>query len=269
MPRLTWLREFGKYLTYRMKRTVLISIVVLSILPGTLLLYLPSTIRWIYAFAFLFLSMIPIFTTVQLITGSVIQLIQIGLYNRKHKPQEINYPEVKQIRKKMGVNHNIQIFVTDNPAVKSPCVNLFSGKITIPSTWIKKHHRSEILAAIGHEFGHIKGYRRFLRGIFLTTFAPVVFILALGLFTLAFGLVFIPIICQIAAFAFMMLVLSYVLWQNEYWADMASAKTVGPEPLIALFESLQKEVKKDDGSETHPPLHERIKRLKSLLDMDN
>jgi Zn-dependent protease with chaperone function len=47
------------------------------------------------------------------------------------------------------------------------------------------------------------------------------------------------------------------------------ADATNPEALIAVFEGLQgmlqKMGKKDQGSETHPPLHARIKRLSMLL----
>jgi Zn-dependent protease with chaperone function len=63
--------------------------------------------------------------------------------------------------------------------------------------------------------------------------------------------------------------LSFVLWRNEYAADMYGALATSPEALIAVFEGLQgmrkKVNKKDQGSETHPPLHSRIDRLKPLL----
>jgi Zn-dependent protease with chaperone function len=64
--------------------------------------------------------------------------------------------------------------------------------------------------------------------------------------------------------------LSFVLWRNEYRADLEGANATSPEALIAVFEGLQgnqrKANKKDCGSETHPPLHSRIERLERLLD---
>jgi Zn-dependent protease with chaperone function len=52
--------------------------------------------------------------------------------------------------------------------------------------------------------------------------------------------------------------------------DRVGALATSPEALIAVFEGLQgnqtKANKKDYGTETHPPLHSRIERLKRLLD---
>jgi len=262
---LTWLKEFGRFLTFRIKRVILISIIVLAIIPGTMLIHLPSGIRWWYAVSFTLLATVPIHSTVQLITGSVLQLISMSLYNRKHKPREIYYPEVKRIAKKMGMNFDKPIYVTDNPKLNGPCVNLYSKKITIPSSWLIKFHRSELLAALGHEIGHIKGHWSYIREILLASMAPVAFIFCLALTAQFLGLTYVPIIIQIAAYAFMLLLLSYIFWRNEYRADKESAKTVGAEPLIAVFEMLQNQVKKDEGSDTHPPIHDRIERLKSFL----
>jgi Zn-dependent protease with chaperone function len=41
-----------------------------------------------------------------------------------------------------------------------------------------------------------------------------------------------------------------------------------PEALILVFESFSARFKKDEGSDTHPSLQERIDRLMPLLDKD-
>jgi len=265
MDDLTWLTEFGRFLTFRMKRKVTISLIILATIPSMILFHFPLEVRYTYAIGLTLLATVPIFSTVQLITGSAIQLIRIALYNRKHKPKEVYYPEVKRIAKKMGLNYDKPIYVTDNPAVNCPCVNLYSKKITIPLSWLTEYHRSEILAAIGHELGHIKNQGKYSKEVIFASFAPVGFIFGLAFITQILGLSYIPIFIQIGSYALMILTLSYVFWRNEYRADEESAKTVGAAPLIAVFEMLRNQVKKDEGSDTHPPLYDRIRRLESFL----
>jgi len=265
MRDLTWLKEFGRFLTFRIKRRVMISVVVLATIPSTILFHFPLELRYFYAISFTLLATVPIFSTIQLVTGSTIELIKIVLYNRKHKPQEIHYPEVKRIAKEMGLDYDRPIYATDNPNVNCPYVNLFSKKITIPLSWLTKYHRSEILATIGHELGHIKNHGKYSKEMILASFAPVGFIFSLAFIIQILGLFYIPIFIQIGSYTFMMLILSYVFWRNEYRADKESAKTVGAAPLIAVLEMLQNQVKKDEGSDTHPPLHDRIRRLESFL----
>ena len=265
MDDLTWLKEFGRFLTFRMKRRVMTGVIFLAAIPSTILFHFPLEFRYFFAIVFTLLGTVPIYSTVQLITGSAMHLIRFALYSRKHKPEEIDYPEVKRIAKKMGLDYDKPIYVTDNPIVNCPCVNLLSKKIAIPRSWLTKHHRSELLAAIGHELGHIKNWRKYLKEIILASFAPVGFIFGLAIITGILGLAYIPIFVQIGGYAFMLLMLSYVFWRNEYRADKESGETVGAAPLIAVLEMLQNQVKKDEGSETHPPFHERIRRLRSLL----
>jgi Zn-dependent protease with chaperone function len=62
------------------------------------------------------------------------------------------------------------------------------------------------------------------------------------------------------------LLVSFVSWRGEYRADMDGARATGPEGLISVFEHLKSKIGRDDGSETHPPLSKRIKRLEPLLD---
>jgi Zn-dependent protease with chaperone function len=52
-------------------------------------------------------------------------------------------------------------------------------------------------------------------------------------------------------------------------ADTEGAKAVSPEALISVFQSFQARFKKDEGSDTHPSLQERIDRLMPLLEEDN
>jgi Zn-dependent protease with chaperone function len=259
------LREFGRFLSFRNKRRLTIGVIALAIIPSTLLFYLPVEIRYLYAIGLTLLATVPIYSTVQMVTGSVIQLIRIALYNRKHKPKEVHFPEVKSIAKKMGLAYDKSIYVTENPHVKSAYVNLFSKKITIPSSSFTECHRSEILAIVGHELGHIKNNGKYRKEILLASFAPFVLIVGLVFVTQFFALAYIPVFIQIGSYSLMMLILSYVFWRNEYRADEESAKTVGAAPLIAVFELFQSKVKKDEGSDTHPPLHDRIKRLESFL----
>ena len=61
------------------------------------------------------------------------------------------------------------------------------------------------------------------------------------------------------------LLIPMVSWRNEYRADFESAKALGPEGLISVFEQLEAESGSDEGSETHPPLRARINRLMKLL----
>jgi Zn-dependent protease with chaperone function len=261
MEQITRLEEFLRYvyLNFKLRRTVLISVLGLSILPGTLIYFLPSLVRLAYAYVFTFFTAAMLFSTVQFITGSVVTQISISLYSRKHKPEERFYPEVKQMATKMGIKYEKPIYVTNNPEVKSPFTNIFSGTITLPSFFEKKFHQTEVCATIGHELAHIKDKRTYAKEMLIASSVAVAFTFILGLFT-------IPLICGIAEFAFIMLALSQIMWRNEYRADKEGANATTPEALISVFEQLKSESKRDEGSETHPPLQARINRLMHLLD---
>jgi len=199
---------------------------------------------------------------VRFITGSAGQIISSVLYNRKHKPEERNFPKVKQIAKKIGMEYDKPIYITNNPSIKSPFTNVFSGKITFPTSWMKKFHRTETEGIIGHELVHIKHATRFVGELWVATFAAMVFAMLLAAFAT------IPMIYIFAELAFMMLILSYIMRRNEFRADWEGAKATTPEVLISVFQFLKAECQRDDSSITHPPLQARIKRLMRLLDSD-
>jgi len=219
---------------------VLVSILGMSIVPGTLLYFLPLTARLVFAYIFSFLSALMLFPVAQFITGSVVTQISICLYNRKHKPEERFRSEAKQIAKKMGMDYDKPVYVTDNPRVKSPFVNPLTRKIMLPSSWEKKFHRTEIIASLGHEFGHIKGLRAYAKEVFAAMIATMAFTFVLGLFT-------IPVILVMAEFAFLMLISSYIMRRNEDRADFLGANATAPEWLYICVSAAEKRIQERRG----------------------
>jgi Zn-dependent protease with chaperone function len=255
-------------LSFRTKRFAAISLVILGVL-STGLFFVPLTLRYVYLVVFFVLAMVPILSTVNMVTGSIITQVQVTLYNRKHKPRVEIWPEVIELAKRMGIQHSGEIFITSNPSIHNAFVNLYTKKITVSESWLAQFHKTETVATIGHELGHIKGQRRFTGEMLLVMFGSMLFAFGFSFAAIELQLFVIPIFLQITTLTLMMLLLSLVLWRNEYRADMYGALATTPEALIAVFQGLQgmqqKLKKKDQGSETHPPLYARINRLRPLL----
>ena len=274
MAKIAWIKEFGKrvYLTFKLWRMGLISTLVMSILLGTnfldivlginLLFFLPWTMRWTFLLVYLLLMEIMVFGIAKLMIGSAGQIISNVFYNRKHKPEKRYLPSMKEIAKKIGMEYDKPICITDNPSIKGPFTNLFSGEICFPSSLWKKLHRTENEAIIGHELTHIKYGHRFIGESLVVTFVTIVFAQLLAPFAT------ILMMFLIAEIAFMMLILSPILRRNEFRADLEGAKATSPEALISVLEYFKAKFKRDDGSITHPPLQARINRLMRLLDSD-
>lgn len=263
------MKEFGKriYVTFRVWRWTLVSIVFLSIVLGTrLLAFLPLAMRWTFALVYVLLVEIMAFSIVRLITGSAGQIIRSAFYNKKHKPEKRYFPEVKQIATKMGMKYDKPIFITENPSINSPFTNLFTRNITFPASWIRKFPVVENDAIIGHELAHIKYTHKYIvESLFVTV---VTYGFALLLAIIAFWSLEMFVIAELA---FMMLILSWILRRNELRADWEgpACKATSPEALISVFEYLKAECKRDDGSITHPSLQARIKRLMRLFNSDD
>jgi Zn-dependent protease with chaperone function len=264
MRGIAWIKDFGRrvYLTFKVRRIILISIVLLSI-PSNLLYFLPSTMRLVYLSIYVILMEIMVFIVVRFFTGSVTQVISGIFYNRKHKPQEWFYPKVKQMARRIGMSgYNKPIYITDNPTLESPFVNAVTGKITVPSSFMAKFHSTEIDGGIGHELAHIKYCRRLFMELSWATIASYGFSLMLAAFTSPT----LYLLYLTAEVALMMLLFSYVLQRNEYRADSGGAEAATPEALISIFQYFKYKYGKDEGSETHPSLQSRIERLLPLLE---
>jgi Zn-dependent protease with chaperone function len=259
-------KEFGKrvYLTFKLWLTSLVSVLVLSIIIGTnLLFFLPLTVRMALVGIYLIVTEIMLFPFVRLITGSAQQIVSSYRYNNRHKPKELYLPNAKQIAEKMNIKYDKPIYVTDNPSVTGPFTNLISGKIYFPLSEIEELHHTENEATFAHELAHIKYSLRFIVEMSLATLATWVFATFLAQFAINLA------IFIIAEFAFMMLTFSFVMRRNESRADWAAGKATTPEAVISVLEYFGAKCKVDGDSITHPSIKSRIKRLKRLFDWTN
>ncbi len=163
---------------------------------------------------------------------------------------------VRQMIEKMGIEHSGEVLITDNPDVKNNAfVNLYTKKITISESWVSKYvHRTEALATIGHELGHLRRQKRFIGEMMAVMGGTVGFVFLFSVVAISFGLPVIPIFVQITTVTLMFLLLSLVLWRNEYAADLEGTRATSPEAMISVLEIIQgnkkKASKKDYGSET-------------------
>lgn len=262
MEGITRIRAFGRLLSYKLKQEIVLITIGACSIPWIWLFSFPLTVRLAYVVTVLCLAMVPLHSAVNLLVGSALQSIQISLYNRKHKPQQVFIPRVKEIAERIGLKkYNKPINITDNPSVKSPFVNLGTGVITLPSNFKQEWKLAdiEVDATLGHELGHLKTKRIVMKELLLVSLCTMAISILLSLITISS-------MVQIAELAIMVFLLSRVLRRNELRADMIGAKAVSAEALISVFESFKVRFKKDEGSDTHPSLQERIDRLLPLLD---
>jgi len=266
VTKITWVKEFGKrvYLTFRLWLMALASVLVLSIIIGTNILFLlPLTVRITLVGIYLVVTEIMMFPFVQLITVSAQQTISNFHYSKRHKPKELYLQNARKIAGRMNIEYNKPIYVTENPSIKSPFTNAFLGKIYFPSSEIEELHHTENEATFAHELAHIKYASRFIGEMFLASLATWIFAMCLAQFAINFT-AFI-----IAEFAFMMFAFSFVIRRNESRADWTAGKATTPEAVISVLEYFRAKCKGDGGSITHPSIQARIRRLERLFDSTN
>lgn len=259
---LTRLKQAGQYLylTFTLRRALLIAIVILGALPGAVLFSLPMTVKLIYTIGFVILTTAAFHAFWGIYSRIAEQSIRMIWAGKKYKPIPYYTNEIRELAKKMGIKQKIDVYVTENPNITSAFTNMLTCRIGIPSSWITQFPSTERLVIIAHELGHIK-----TRRIFFAEFLGAVAVVMA--FTYVFLMEYtIQFFGQITQMALGMILLSYLSRRNEFRADKEAAKAVSPEALISVFEQLATNIKRDDGSETHPSFKARIKRLQKLLD---
>ncbi|MGA2876451.1 MAG: M48 family metalloprotease [Nitrososphaerales archaeon] len=210
----------------------------------------------ISSFGVLFLGFSIAFA--QLIAAPITFSVETYLYDRKHKPEETELPELHQVAEEMGSSYSKKIRLTHNPKVESAYTNMHSGQITLPRSWKDKYTFEQVLSILGHEVAHMKNVKRSYLDM-----AGV--IMGVALATLAIGTILPAIFAEVGGLAVFYLLLTSALRQNEYRADEESARVLGPEHLIEVLEDFDSNPSFSGGSETHPSPRQRIRRLRRLF----
>lgn len=251
------------YFTFRLWLFSLIGVLILSVVLGTVLVqFIPLTVRYVLIGVYMLFVEIMAYPLVHLIAGTTGQVISNFRYNKEHTPREHYFENRKQIAKKLGMEYDKPVYLVDNPEVKGPFTNMFTGKIYFPSSMIDELHPTENEATFGHELAHIKYRFRYVKEVVMASLVTWAIAFVLAYFTI------IPMVYAVAQFAVMLLLLSYVLRRNEYLADWAGGKATAPEALISVLEYFRGKCKGNGSSITHPSFKSRIKRLERLFDSD-
>jgi hypothetical protein len=252
------------YGTFRIRRVLLLSLVALSVMfTGPLFFRLPALMRMDLAYAYIGMAYVSAFCMYGAFRRPVKSLMGSVLLGRKYKAREFTPEEyvafgVPQMMNEMEITKRARVYVTSNPWIEGPFTNAFTNKIYLPASWQSKFPRLGMRGVLGHELAHVKTKGKFERDFLAGMGGVSVLAFVLGMFSIV-------VVVTIFEFALAFLVLTAISWRNEIRADMEGAKAMGPEGLISVFEQLRAESKLDDGSETHPPLRDRIERLSQLL----
>jgi Peptidase family M48 len=269
MTRLVMLEKAWEFIygTFKIRRVSLMALAALSVILGPFLRVLFLLPQWalmdiIYIYAGT-LSVTGFFiwgafrNTVKSLIGSV--FLSWKYKPREFTPEEYSYYGVTQILNEMGIKKRVRIFETNNPWIEGPFTNAFSNRIYIPAKWRAENPRLDLRGVMGHELAHVKAKSKFAQEVALGIGGIVGLTFLVGWFS-------IPLVTETFELSISFLVLTALSWRNERRADWEGALVTGPEGLISVFERLAAKLKRDEGSETHPPLHDRISRLLPLLD---
>ena len=258
----SFLRDLVDFFSFRIRQLLLWAVAIVSVTLGTLYWHLPAIVRFVFLPTYIVLIELAFLSNSYFFVQMTRTAFGSLVFGRRYKPVPYADLEVEALKHTMRISQKTRVYVTNNPhAQRSAFTNIFSSKVYLPIGWIRRYHRSEIISIIAHEFGHIK--RRWQFAIEATFVVGIAYGLALllSMLTVMLLLVFDVLYVSVA-----FILIGLVSRRNEYRADMESARAVGPEGLISVFEDLKGRMRRDDGSETHPPLSKRIRKLKKHLD---
>jgi len=253
------------YGTFKIRRVALIALAGLSIALGPLLrvlVLLPHGDLMDIIYAYAVTTGVTGFFLYGALRKPITSLVGSVFLGWKYKPREFTpeeYYGVEQILTAMKIK-KVRMLVTTNPLIEGAFTNPIRNSVYIPAEWIREYPRQDLRGVIGHELAHIK-----TKWVFAEEFGLGMAVV-LGL-TLLVALFSIQLVAETFELSIIFLVLTALSWKNERRADYEGALVTGPEGLISVFERFKATTDRDEGSETHPPLEDRINRLLPLLDI--
>lgn len=256
MRGLSIVRKLGELFTFRRRRALLSGLLLLC-LAGTLLPGLSPEVRRAYSLGLTAVIVIAGYAHVGMFVGAI-RILPVLVRGGKHERKRFAPAGLERVAHAMGLSKPPKVFLTSSPWVWSAFTNGVTGTIYFPKSWLGKFSQDDVLSILAHELGHVKRRRRFwgeVTGALVLVFAAA-FLL---------GLHAPIIIAQVFEVTLAVRMVPVVSWRNERHADLESAKVLGPEGLISVLEHFKAESSRDEGSETHPPLSDRISRLMKLL----
>jgi len=257
----SFLRDLVDFFSFRIRRLLLWSAAVSSATLGTYYWHMPGIVRLVFLPTYIVLIELAFLSNSYFFVHLTRTAFGSLVLGRRYKPAPYTDSEIDALKQTMRIPKKTKVYVTNNPhAQRSAFTNVFSSKVYLPLSWIRRFHKSEIIAIIAHEFGHIK--RRWQFSIEATFVVGLAYGLAILLSQLT---VMLLLVFDVLYVSVAFILIGFVSRRNEYRADREGAKAVGPEGLISVFEELRANMARDDGSETHPPLSKRIRKLKKLL----
>lgn len=261
MSRLSFFKDLADFFAFKTRRLLTWAVAVSSA-AGMVYWHMPVMARSLFFPAYFWLVTLAILSSSRFFLDFAKTILGVTIFGRRYRPVPFSNPEVEALAAKMRVQRRAKVYVTENPHAQSAFTNAFTSKVYIPASWIRSFPQAEIIAVIAHEFGHIK--RRWRSALEF----GIAIIASYGFFVLLLDLVDVvpTIIFDVGYIALAFLLASFISWRGEYRADMEGARATGPEGLISIFEYWKNRIPRDDGSETHPSLAGRIRRLKPLLD---
>ncbi len=253
-------QEFGHHLTvtFRHRRMLLLGAIILCVVPGLFVVQLPVLARLVFLYAVLTLAVLPVLSLLGNVKAMGWLIVSVAT-RRQYRTERWSSEEIDQTAHELGLKEAPRVILTENPHVFSPFTVTFTRSVYVPTDVVEKFPSSkELMPILGHEFTHIKARWR-NRGEVAGALGLVLVLSSL----LALNTVM--LVAEIFEVLFALYLMSVVSWRNEYRADRRSAERLGPEGLISVFEQFKAESRTDEGSYTHPPLGDRIKRLMRLL----
>jgi Zn-dependent protease with chaperone function len=246
------------FLTFPMRRVLLIMGFVVSIIPLRYVYMLPISVRIPYAYVITSVIFFALFFTFGKFSEIAVYTVGEVVFGKKYKKNPHHDPSWEGLVIKMGIEKHVEFFISMNPNLRSAFTNPFAKKIYFPESWLS-FSEQEQLGIIGHELEHLKSFRKF----FALLIVASVLVYAVSFF-LSYNTATVFVI--ISAVSLDLLLITFIARRNELHADYESALTVGPEGLISVFEWMKSQDRKDRGSETHPSFSTRISRLYKLMD---
>ena len=80
--------DFLLYFTFPIRKWLLIALVVMAVVPGVFIFQMPLGLRMDFAYTYVAVMGLGVYSTANVYAGSVVQLVAMALFSRKSRTSE-------------------------------------------------------------------------------------------------------------------------------------------------------------------------------------
>src|SRR5579862_5996123 len=120
--------ELFTQFTYSIRKWILRSVLIMGVFAGIVLLKMPFEWRVVFGYVFIITTTLGFYSEANVYASSVRPILSMAFFGKKFKMIPYTSASIQRLKEMMNLP-NVKVFLTNNPAIKSPFTNGLTSKV--------------------------------------------------------------------------------------------------------------------------------------------